>query len=617
MTPPGDSATTDERSASSRLVFLLCLLLAVGSFALYAQSLDYGFVAYDDAIVLHGHPNLYNQDSFAQSLYQIFVGYFPREEPLLIRDVTWAIDARLFGFDSTFAYHLGNVLLHAANVVLLFLFLFHTTRNLRFAAITAGLFATLAIHVEPVCWIMGRKDVLGAFFTLLALLVQSIALLETRLWQRRLLFFLVFLLYPLAVLSKLSAVTLVLVLAAHRILAPYLDGRSPACGRFDGKEVKRTAVSFLPHTLVGIALYRWYGHLLYDYQVIGGRGPSPLTPQHLKTLAAFVPLSLGRTVEHIFSAAQHSISYLRPNVALPLSRGDVSLALAVVVFSTAVIFFTARRRKDLFFFVAAFFFWLLPYTNVEYVGIWVADRYAYLASACVVAMVVKVGLEVLARARSGRNIAVLAAVAAALLWGGYGIATGQAHARAFRNARTLWSYESALSDPSMLSYAALAKSLLQEAETTADPAIRRVRLAEVRGVAKAGVERYRSLTWLPARGYFIAARTELAELFALLGRAATLAGASPERRIRYLRRSYEIYPAGSTALLLAQQLFELALPANEKVARESLLFCQNYAEKTWTDPDKREGVRAIFGNYTQHFPALAGEVQSILGQLGN
>jgi hypothetical protein len=158
---------------------------------------------------------------------------------------------------------------------------------------------------------------------------------------------------------------------------------------------------------------------------------------------------------------------------------------------------------------------------------------------------------------------------------------------------------------------------LQEAETTADPAIRRVRLAEVRGVAKAGVERYRSLTWLPARGYFIAARTELAELFALLGRAATLAGASPERRIRYLRRSYEIYPAGSTALLLAQQLFELALPANEKVARESLLFCQNYAEKTWTDPDKREGVRAIFGNYTQHFPALAGEVQSILGQLGN
>jgi len=619
MTLPEDRTTTLTGAASPRLVVLLCLLLALGSFALYAPSLDYGFVAYDDTNVLHGHPNLYNQDSLAKSLREIFVGYFPREEPLLVRDVTWAVDARLFGFDSTLGYHLGNVLFNAANVVLLFLFLFHTTRNLLFAAITAGLFATLAIHVEPVCWIMGRKDVLGAFFTLLALLAQSIALREARPGRRRLIFFLVFLLYPLAVLSKFSAVTLVLILAAHRMLAPYLDGRVAASAPFDGKEARRTAVGFLPHALVGIALYRWYGHILYDYQVIGGRGPSPLTLQHLKTLAAFLPLSLGRTVEHVFSAAQHSISYLRPNVALPLSRADVFLALAVVVCCAMMLGFAARRRKDLLFFLAAFFFWMLPYTNVEYVGIWVADRYAYLASACVVALVVRVALDVLARARAGRNLAALAAAAAALLWGGYGVATGLTHERAFRDARALWSYEIALPDSSMLSYTALAKSLLQEAESTSDSALRRVRLAEIRGVAKAGVARYRSLPWLPARGYFIAARTELAELFASLGRAAGLAGAPPERRIQYLRRSYEIYPAATTALLLAQQLFELATlasPADEKVARESLSFCQDYAAKSWPDPGSREGVRGLLQTYAHRFPELAGEVESILERLG-
>ena len=601
---------------------MLCLLLMLGSFAQYGQSLGFGYVAYDDAIVLHGHPNLYNQESLAKSLHEIFVGYFPREEPLLVRDVTWAVDARLYGFDSTFGYHLGNVLLHAANVVLLFLFLLHATRNVLWAAITAGLFATLAIHVEPVCWLMGRKDVLGAFFTLLALLTQSIALREARPARRRLLTLAVFLLYPLAVLSKFSAVTLVLVLAAHRILAPHLDGRRSPAAPFDAKEAKRTALHLLPHVVVGLALYRWYGRILYDYQVIGGRGPSPLSLQHLKTLAVFVPLSVGRTIEHIFSAAQHSISYLRPNVALPLSHADVFIALSVVVGALAAIAFAARRRKDLLFFVAAFFFWLLPYANVEYVGIWVADRYAYLASASVVAMLVKVALDVLSHARAGRSVATVAAtvaaIAAALLWGGYGLANGQLHARAFRDARALWSYEVALPEPSMLSYSALAKSLLVEAESTTDPALRRLRLADLRGVVRAGMERYRSLAWRAAPGYFIAARTELADLFATLARAASLTGAPTERRLRYLRRSFEIYPSAQAALLLAQTLFDQALqalPANEALARESLMFCREYAVKSWPDPDKHEAIRAIFGNYTRHFPALGGEVQAVLAIL--
>ncbi len=615
MTPSEDRDPTEEGTPSPRLVAAICLLLVLGSFALYAPSLGFGFVAYDDLLVLHGHPNLYNQNSLFQSLREIFVRYFPREEPLLLRDVTWAVDARLFGFDSPFGFHLGNVLFHSANVALLFLFLFHATRKLLFAAITAGLFATLAIHVEPVCWIMGRKDVLGAFFTLMALLVQSIALREERSGQRRALFLLVFLLYPLAVLSKFSAITLVLVLAAHRLCAPYLDGCKAPFDPFDRRVFLRTAVGLFPHVLTGIALYRWYGGILYDYQVIGGRGPAPLSVRHLETLASFVPLSIGRTVEHIFSAAQHSISYLRPNVALPVTRADLFVALAAVVSIVATIFFTARRRKDLLFFVAAFIFWLLPYTNVEYVGIWVADRYAYLASACVVAVLVKIALEVLARAGRGRHVAAAALAGAGLLWAGYGVATGQIHERAFRNARALWSYEIALPDPSMLAYTALAKSYLQEAAATADPAIRRVGLSEVRSVARAGMVRYHALPWLPARGYFIAARTEYAELFTTLARAAALEGAAPERRIRYLRRSYEIYPTAPTALLLAKELFDLALPANEKLARESLSFCQAYAEKSWTDPGKHEAVRATFGNYTRQFPALTGEVLAILDRL--
>jgi hypothetical protein len=617
MAPEEKATPTGKTVPSPRLLAGLCLLLALATFWLYSPSMGFGFVAYDDLSVLHEHPNLYDQSSLLHSLREIFIGYFPREEPLLVRDVTWAIDARLFGFDSTFGYHLGNVLFHAANVGLLFLFLFHATRGLLFAAVTAGLFATLAIHVEPVCWIMGRKDVLGGFFTLLALLTQSIALQQTRPSRRRLLLTVVFFLYPLAVLSKFSAITLVLVLAAHRILAPTLDGRVAAWARLDWKEARRTVVSFLPHAVVGIALYRWYGRILYDYQVIGGRGPSPFSLQHLKTLAVMVPLSIGRIVEHVLSSAQHSISYLRPNVALPLSRADLGLVLLVVVGSALVVGLAARRRKDLLFFVLAFFFWLLPYANIQYVGYWVADRYAYLASACIVALLVQLALAALARARAGKNVVAVALTAASLLWAGYGLATGQTHQRAFRDARTLWSYEVALPDPSMLAYVGLAKSYYLEAEATTDPALRRVLLGEMRSVARTGIQRYRDLPWLPARGYFIAERTEFAQLFALLGRGASLAGDKPERRIQYLRRAYEISPAAPTALLLAKEIFDQALPADLSLARESLGFCADYAAKSWTDPANHASLRAIFGNYTRTFPPLAGEVQTVLDRLGH
>jgi hypothetical protein len=95
-----------------------------------------------------------------------------------------------------------------------------------------------------------------------------------------------------------------------------------------------------------------------------------------------------------------------------------------------------------------------------------------------------------------------------------------------------------------------------------------------------------------------------------------VAGAPPERRIAYLRRSYEIYPTTPTALLLAKELFDLALPADERRARESLAYCALYAERSWPDPAKRAAARAVFANYTRSFPALAGEVQAILDRLG-
>src|ERR1043166_5808456 len=99
------------------------LFLALAAWLLYLPSIRYGFVYYDDIRILKDHPELYGQAHFSDNLRAIFLTCFPREEPLLLRDLSWALDSRIFGFGNPLGYHLGNVLLHGIVVALVFGFL--------------------------------------------------------------------------------------------------------------------------------------------------------------------------------------------------------------------------------------------------------------------------------------------------------------------------------------------------------------------------------------------------------------------------------------------------------------------------------------------------------------
>ncbi|HSN91929.1 MAG TPA: tetratricopeptide repeat protein [Anaeromyxobacteraceae bacterium] len=72
-------------------------------------------------------------------------------------------DVSLFGLDAGW-HHLVNVLLHAANAILLFLFLRAATTSTWRSAAAAALFAVHPLHVESVAWVSERKDVLSTLF---------------------------------------------------------------------------------------------------------------------------------------------------------------------------------------------------------------------------------------------------------------------------------------------------------------------------------------------------------------------------------------------------------------------------------------------------------------------
>jgi hypothetical protein len=85
--------------------------------------------------------------------------------------VTWfshMLDCQLFGLNSG-AHHYVNVLLHAANALLLFWILQQATNAVWRSFLVAALFAVHPLNVETVAWVAQRKSLLSAFFSLLTL----------------------------------------------------------------------------------------------------------------------------------------------------------------------------------------------------------------------------------------------------------------------------------------------------------------------------------------------------------------------------------------------------------------------------------------------------------------
>jgi hypothetical protein len=586
--------------------------LALASAALYAGSLREDFVDFDDRTVLLAQPDLYDEDSLRASLAQIFLHGFPREEPLLLRDLSWALDARLFGFRNPLGYHLGNVLLNALNVALLFWFLQRTTRRFTLSLAAAGAFAVLPVHVEAVSWVMGRKDVLSAALVLGALVAQSYELDADQASRRRDFWLLGLLLTCLALLAKIAAMSCVALLALHRVFHPYLTGRCAPGEPLDWPRIARDVVPrLLPHAIVTAGIVLWYQRAVAEAGVTGWRGPGPLSAEHLAHVASFAPLVIASYLRSLVLPTELSVFYRWPHVEIPLAPLEWAASVATALALAALVAWSCLRRRDLAFWVLAFGALLLPYAGVVYVDIWRADRYVYLASFAPVALAA-LGLAALA-ARGGRTprIAVAAAAGCFVLISAAQTLRQQA---VWADNESLWRHETSLASPSVLSFQALAAERLAQAERAQDPAARRALIEQARADVQRGIERERALGRRPAP-YATSEQLQLGKLHSLLGRIAGLEGAPLEQQIAHYEAGHRIAPHKASAFVLAKLYLELAGraqgPERERLVLASFERFLEYLALTAGNPALAERNEALLANvYEKRFPFLAGEVVS-------
>jgi protein O-mannosyl-transferase len=163
---PQVSCSAGLFASPEKRTFVLSLLLVVFTLALYNQASHFSFVNYDDDHYVYENPHVR-----AGLTWKTFKWALTSSDEANWHPLTWmshALDCQLFRLNPA-GHHLTSVVLHAVNVVLLFLLLARSTRRSGPSFFVAALFALHPMNVESVAWIAERKNVLSTMFFLMML----------------------------------------------------------------------------------------------------------------------------------------------------------------------------------------------------------------------------------------------------------------------------------------------------------------------------------------------------------------------------------------------------------------------------------------------------------------
>ena len=183
--------------------------LGLLALVIYLPAVRLEFAA-DDFLILD---NLQKLEGLRHAAAYFEVNFYAYYRPLVF--LSFALDWSLWGADPA-AFHLTSVLLHAVNTMLVYA-LARRVGDATAAGVAALVFSLHPVNQEAVFWVSGRFDLLATAWMLGALVL----LWSPRAW----LYWIGIACFALALLSKESAATVVILAAAHGVLVGGRDER--------------------------------------------------------------------------------------------------------------------------------------------------------------------------------------------------------------------------------------------------------------------------------------------------------------------------------------------------------------------------------------------------------
>jgi len=438
MSPPMDGGGDGPpRRSYVRFPVLLGAALALLTVLAFQPVLANGFVNLDDS--LYVMRNVWVRQGITRGglAWLLTANVANNWHPLTV--FSHMLDCQLYGLVAA-GHHLTSLLLHLANVLLLFEVLRRMTRAPWRSAMVAALFAVHPLHVESVAWVAERKDVLSAFFWILGMAAYGRYARQPSLGR----YALVALAMTLGLMAKPMVVTLPFVLLLLDVWP--LERLRLEAGWT--RRLGRLAIEKLP--LFGLSLAMSVITLHYQKTSVV---PLDIVPWYLRLANAAVSYAgyIGKTLLPRHLAAFYPLP-------ADIAAWKAAAAAALVAAVTGLALWKARRAPWLL----AGWLWVLG-TLVPVIGLVqvgrqaMADRYMYIPSIGLF-LALCWGLAALVGNGAGGRAAAATAFLAALL--ALTVAT-RAQVRHWANSIALFQHAVDVTRDNYVAHVGLAKAYLQ------------------------------------------------------------------------------------------------------------------------------------------------------------
>jgi len=366
-----DQTSKKENNPAGINKTVLYIILAVVSFAVYANSLQNEFV-FDDESVVQGDPTIMELSNIPKfftgemGFHKVIGAYY---RPVV--SSSYAIDYAIWEFNPM-GFHLTNILMHVINVLLFF-----TLLRLMFEKsvspykdyiilIASLIFAVHPIHTEVVAWVSGRTDGLACTFFFAAFIYY---LKYSKVPSTKNLV-LTLVMYALSLFSKEMAITLPAVIILYDMII----------NRNDFKELLKKRYIVYGSLIVVSGLFmllRWYAlrsaiprptyFYFYDRDTL----TTILTM--LQTLPLYFRLSIAP-----YGMLYHYSGYM-PDISSITDFRALFAVFFILVLGGAAVYFI-KKAPYVAYSILIFFVTLLPVLNIVPTMNFMADRFLYIPS---------------------------------------------------------------------------------------------------------------------------------------------------------------------------------------------------------------------------------------------